>query len=308
MAFYIGRKILGLIVVLIGVTILSFIFSNISPVDPAQAYVMKNIPNPTQEQIEAVREELGLNLPIYEQYYNWLINCLKGDFGKSLTTRNYVIEDIFKKLPATLLIVGMAMLWIVLITFPVALICAIKKDNVLDHAVRIVSIIGVSIPSFWLGFLLLLAFAVFIPIFVVVDFGSLRSLILPSLTIAVPVICSLTRMLRSTILSNLNQDYVLYAKARGLSNSTIMFKYVLKNSLPPVITALCQSFGYMIAGSAIVESVFSWPGLGSHLVNAIFGRDLPTINGAVLILAVIFVICNLFADLVNNLINPRISI
>lgn len=294
--------------VLIGVTILSFIFSNISPVDPAQAYVMKNIPNPTQEQIEAVREELGLNLPIYEQYYNWLINCLKGDFGKSLTTRNYVIEDIFKKLPATLSIVGMAMLWIVLITFPVALICAVKKDSVLDHAVRIVSIIGVSIPSFWLGFLLLLVFAVFIPIFVVVDFGSLRSLILPSLTIAVPVICSLTRMLRSTILSNLNQDYVLYAKARGLSNSTIMFKYVLKNSLPPVITALCQSFGYMIAGSAIVESVFSWPGLGSHLVNAIFGRDLPTINGAVLILAVIFVICNLFADLVNNLINPRISI
>ncbi len=308
MIFYIGRRILGLLIVLIGVTILSFIFSSISPVDPAQAYVMKNIPNPTQEQIEAVREELGLNLPIYEQYYNWLINCLKGDFGKSLTTRNYVIEDIFKKLPATLSIVGMAMLWIVLITFPVALICAVKKDSALDHAVRIVSIIGVSIPSFWLGFLLLLAFAVFIPIFVVVDFGSLRSLILPSLTIAVPVICSLTRMLRSTILSNLNKDYVVYAKARGLSNSTIMSKYVLRNSLPPVITALCQSFGYMIAGSAIVENVFSWPGLGNHLIHAIFGRDLPTINGAVLILAVIFVICNLLADLVNNLINPRISI
>ncbi|MCG8538479.1 MAG: ABC transporter permease [Clostridia bacterium] len=303
---YISNRLIGLIIVLIGVTVLTFIFSNISTVDPAEAFARRNILNPTPMQIEELREEMGLNLPVYRQYFHWMGESMKGNLGISLLTKNPVSADIAKKMPATLSIVGMAFFWIVVITLPISILSAVKQNGVFDHVARVITIFGISMPNFWLGFIMLIAFAVVVPIFNVVDYGNFKSIILPSLTLAIPVISSSIRLFRATILLNMNKDFVTYAKARGISKTNIIWKHILKNSLPPMITLMCQNLGYMIAGSAIVESVFSWPGIGSHLVEAIVGRDLPTINGCVLVIAVIFVLSNLFADVVNIMLNPKI--
>lgn len=306
MIIYVYKRLKGLVIVLIGVSILSFVFANISSVDPAEAYARRHISNPTSDQIEKIREDMGLNLPLHKQYLHWLKNSLRGDLGQSLLTRNPVSADIAEKLPATLSIVGVAFFWIILMTLPVSIVSAMKKDSFFDHLMRMITIIGISIPNFWLGFIMLVAFAIVIPVFHVVDYGNLKSLILPSLTLAIPIISSSIRLFRATILSNMHKDYITYAKARGLSQNAIVWKHVMKNSMPPMVTVFCQHLGYMIAGSAIVESVFSWPGIGRHLVDAIIARDLPTINGCVLVIAVIFVLCNLLADVLNSILNPQI--
>ena len=305
MLIYLRSRLMSLIIVLAGVTILSFVLANISTVDPAEAFARRSMLNPTPAQIEEIREKMGLNLPVYQQYINWLGAAVKGDLGISLLTRNPVSADIAEKMPATLSIAGLALLWIVIITVPLSILSAINKDSFFDHALRMVTILGVSMPNFWLGFILLVALAVMLPFFQVADYGNLRSLILPSLTLAIPMASASIRLLRATILANMQMDYVTYAKARGISKADIIWKHVLKNSLPPMITIFFQYSGYLIAGSAIVEIVFSWPGIGSHLVNAIIGRDLPTINGCVLVIAVIFVFCNSLADVLNGWLNPK---
>ncbi len=302
---YIRNRLLGLIVVLLGVTILTFVFSNISSVDPAEAYALRHILNPTPNQIAAIRTEMGMDLPLYRQYINWIGGCLQGDLGTSLITKNPVSADIAHKMPATLKVVMMAFFWVVIFTLPVSILAAVYKDSIFDNIAKFITIVGISIPNFWLGFILLVAFAVNIPLFKVVGYGDFKSLILPSLTIAIPISSMSIRLFRATILSNMNQDFVIYAQARGIPKARIIWGHVVKNSLPPMITVFCQYLGYMIAGSAIVESVFSWPGIGSHLVSAIVGRDLPTINGCVLVIAVIFTLLNLLADLLNIVINPK---
>lgn len=301
------KKIVELIIILIGVSILSFAFSNVSSIDPAEAFTRRNIVNPSEEQINEIRHKMGYDEPMYMQYIHWFKNCLKGDFGTSLVTQNPVLEDILGKLIATLTIVGMAFIWIVLFTILLSVLTAINKDSIADHIIRIITIFGISLPSFWLGFLLLTLFAITFSVFKVVDYGGIKSIILPSITLAVPIISSSVRVLRATILSNLSKDYVLYARARGLPLRKIIFRHVLKNALPPTITLFFQNIGFMIGGSAIVESVFSWPGLGNYFVNAILGRDLPAINGCVLIIATIFIICNFIAEFINIILNPHMK-
>ena len=304
---YIRKRFLNLIFVLIGVTLLSFFLSNLSSVDPAEAFARRNMLNPNPAQIEELRQEMKLDLPLYQQYFNWIKNSLQGDLGISLITRNPVSLDIAHRLPVTMQLVGLSFFWIVLLSVPISVLSAVKKNSLFDHLTRAVTILGISVPNFWLGFLLLLVFAVTFPVFRVVDQGSLRSLILPSLALAIPIASSSVRLFRATILSNLNRDYVIYAKARGIGNRQILWGHVLKNSLPPMITMFCQYLGYMVAGSAVVESIFSMKGIGMHLVDAIIGRDLPTINGCVLVIALLFVFFNTLADLINIRLNPRMS-
>ncbi|MDF2922811.1 MAG: nickel transporter permease [Paenibacillaceae bacterium] len=299
------KRLVSFLLVLAGVTLLSFCLSAISAVDPAEAFARRSFLQPTPEKIAEIRREMGLDQPLYRQYYDWIKSSVQGDLGTSLLTRNPVAADIARKLPVTLELVAAAMLWIVLITVPVSVTAAVKKDSLFDRVVSVLTIAGISLPNFWLGFLLLLVFAVIFPVFPVVSGGGLPGLILPSLTLALPIASASIRLFRATILSNLNKDYVMYAKARGLSDTRIIWGHVLKNSLPPMVTMFSQYMGYMIAGSAIAESIFSRKGLGLHLISAIVGRDLPTINGCVLVIALIFVACGLAADLINLLLNPR---
>jgi ABC-type dipeptide/oligopeptide/nickel transport system permease component len=304
---YVRTRLPRLLVVLLGVSVLSFLLATLSPVDPAEAFARRSMLNPAPEQIEEIRTSMGLHLPVYRQYLNWLGDCLRGDLGVSLMTRNPVGEDIAVKLPETLKLTGLAMLWIVMITVPVSILCAIYRGGWFDHAVRILTMTGISLPNFWLGFVLLLLFAVAVPIFKVADYGNFRSLILPSLSLALPAAASMIRMFRATLLSNMNQDYVEYAKARGVPDSRIMRRHVLGNSLPPFITLFVQYLGYMIAGSAVVENLFSWNGIGTHLVNAIIARDLPSINGCVLVIALFIVVFNMIADAINVWLNPQLA-
>jgi ABC-type dipeptide/oligopeptide/nickel transport system permease component len=299
------KRLVHLFIVLFGVTFISFLLSKISPVDPAEAFALRVTRNPSPEIIEEIRVDMGLHLPVYQQYIRWLGNCLRGDLGISLMTKNPVSADIARKLPETLKLVGMALMWIVVSSVPASLVSSVRKNSFFDRLIRGLTILGISIPSFWLGFLFLLLFAITLPLFKVVDYGSIKSLILPSLVLAIPASSSFTRVFRATILSNLNKDYVVYAKARGISGGRIIVAHVLKNSLPPMVTLFCQYLGLLIAGSAIVENVFSLQGMGAHLLNSVMARDLPAINGCVLLVAIIFVVCSMLADSINTLLNPR---
>jgi len=299
------KKIISLLAVLIGVSILSFMMANISTIEPAEAIARRAYSNPTQEQIAKIRLEKGLDRPIAVQYIDWFSSSLQGDLGTSYQTNQPVVGEMADKLKATLSLTGAALFWVVIFVVPLSILSATEKNRFWDHLIRGITVLGISIPSFWLGFLLLIAFAISLPIFKVVDYGNINSLILPSITLALPVICSSVRILRATLLKNMKQDYVIYAKSRGLSSSRIMWKHILKNSLPPVVTIFFQNIGMMIAGSAIVETVFSWPGLGSYFVSSIINRDLPVINGCVLVFALIFVLANTVGELTNRMLNPR---
>ncbi len=265
------KRLISLAIVLFGVTVLSFLLANLSLVDPAEAYARQHLLHPTAEQIDKIRTELGLDRPIYQQYFFWLGNSLTGDLGTSYLTRNPVTADIAKKLPLTLLLVGMSMLWVIGLTLPLGMLSALKKNSLFDHVVRGFTILGNSLPNFWLGFLFLLLFAVTIPVIRVVDYGNLKSLILPSLVLAIPVASLSIRLFRATLLSNLAQDYVIYAKARGIAKRRILWVHVLRNSLPPLVMLFFQYIGHMIAGSAIVESIFFLAGHRHSLSGSDYG-------------------------------------
>ena len=257
------------LLVLFGITILTFIYTNLSPVDAAEALAVRRYSRPTPEQVELVREELGLDKPLIQQYGSWLWNALHGDFGNSYNTGRPIIEELTASLGPTITMASLALLFAAIFSF-----------------------------------MLLLAFSVQIPIFSIMGADSMKDFILPALALAIPVAAGNIRVFRSSLLEGYSQDFVLYARSRGVSERRIAFM-VSRFALPPLVTMLAQSFGFMIAGSAMVESVFSIPGIGSMLVTALNARDTITINACVLLTAAIFVLVNFIADLVNIALNPH---
>lgn len=309
MALNLVKRAAMVAVVLFGVSVLSFVLSALSPTDPAEAFARRTLlGGVTPEKIEEIRVQMGVDQPMPVQYLNWLRGVSRGDFGISLMSRKPVASDIVAYLPLTLKLSGLCLLLVALLSVPVAALCAARKNGVFDHIMRGVTVVGLSIPSFWLGFMLLLLFAVVIPVFKVVETGSgIRALLLPAFALAIPIASSSIRVFRATVLSEMNKDYVTYARARGLSARRVLWLHVMKNALPTMLTMLCQNFGYMIAGSAALETIFSLNGLGRYMVNAIIGRDLPAINGCVLTVAMIFVAMNALADILNAHIAPRMA-
>lgn len=288
------------------ISIISFFLANISSIDSAETIGHHLYGNPSQEQIENIRIEKGLDKPAPIQYIKWLQHALVGDLGISYQTSNPVLSDIKDKLFATVKLVIVSLFFIAVITIPLSLVSAYKKDTLIDKSIQVITILGISVPSFWLGYVLLSIFAIKLPIFKIVEYGNFRSLILPAATLAAPVISSSVKILRTTLLENSEQEYVTYARARGLSYKRILYAHILKNSLPPMITLFFQNIGMMIAGSVIVENVFSWPGLGAYFMSAIVNRDTPAITGCMLILGMIFVISNYVSESINHFLNPHI--
>ncbi|MGP1448246.1 MAG: ABC transporter permease [Filifactor alocis] len=300
------NKFFRLVLVLFMISIISFFLANISSIDSAETIGHHLYGNPSQEQIENIRIEKGLDKSAPIQYIKWLQHALVGDLGISYQTSNPVLSDIKDKLFATVKLVIVSLFFIAVITIPLSLISAYKKDTLIDKSIQVITILVISVPSFWLGYILLSIFAIKLPIFKVVEYGNFRSLILPSVTLAAPVISSSVKILRTTLLENSEQEYVTYARARGLSYKRILYAHILKNSLPPMITLFFQNIGMMIAGSVIVENVFSWPGLGAYFMSAIVNRDTPAITGCMLILGMIFVISNYISESINHFLNPHI--
>lgn len=301
---YILKKLVTFLIVALGVVTVSFSIQLFSNVDPAELLVRKQNVFATEEQIEIVREELGLNDPFHERYFNYIGGLFKGDLGISLINDEPVTDNIKEVLPVTVALVSMSMLWVVFFTIVFSVLSVIRKNGVIDNIIRVICIIGICVPSFWLALMLLVAFAIKIPIFNVISDGSFKSLVLPSLALSIPITGISIRVLRATIINELKSDYVTYAKARGFSNLQIIFGEVLRNALPASITLFAQYCAALFGVSALVESVFSIQGLGLYLMEASERMDIYSFSGAVLVAALLFVFFNILADIISGLICP----
>ncbi len=295
---------INFILVILSVVTLSFSLQLFTGTDPAEMLVRKNNVFATDEQVQSVRESLGLDAPFSERYVNYIKGVLHGDLGTAITNRKPVIENIANALPVTCIMILMAIVWVILFTVLIAAISVIRKDGIFDNVTRVLCIIGICVPSFWLALVLLAVFAVKIPLFHVIADGSFKSLILPSISMAVPIICIATRVLRASILNELKSDYVVYAKARGFSNSQIVYGQVLRNALPAAITLLAQYSAALFGTSALIERVFSIDGLGSYLIKSCEGMDIYGISGSILVCAILFVLFNTVADILSGIICP----
>lgn len=301
---YIQKRLLDFVVVLIGVSILSFLLLAFSGKDPAEAVARRANINASEELIETVRVEMGLDQPLPVRYVNWVKSLFTGDLGISIYSFRAISQDLSEYFPVTLALVGLAMVWVILLGVPVSLLCVRFRNGLVDHTARGMTMLGMCMPTFWLGFLLLLTFAVEIPIFKVTPEPGIKGYILPSFALAFPIACSFVRLFRSTLLSELSSDYVRYAKARGLSPGRILTHHVMRNALPPIVTLFCQYLGYLIAGSAVVESVFSIKGIGSYLIACVIAFDATSVATCIVIIAAIFVLANLAGDIINRLLCP----
>ncbi len=301
---YILRRLLMLFPVLFGVSILSFALIGLFGRDPAEVIARRTNIYATYEQIEAVRSEMGLDKPLPARYLAWLTGLFRGDVGISIHSFDPIMEDIRLYLPVSLRLVGMAMLWVVLLALPVSLLCARFPGSAADHAARVGSIVGLSFPTFWLGFLLLIAFAVKRPIFTVIPAPGVKGYILPSFALGLPVVAGFIRVFRASLLKEMGSDYALYARARGLTRGRILTCHAVRNALPPVVTMFCQYLGYLIAGAAVVENVFTLNGLGTYLVGCVAAADSTAVATCAVLVAFIFAAANLTGDLINRLLCP----
>ncbi len=293
-----------LAVVLFGVTLLTFFYTSLSPVDAAQALAVRRYTRPTEEQVTQVRQELGLDQPLIKQYTGWLTKAVKGDFGNSYNTGKPIIEELSASMRPTLKLAAMALLFTALLSIPLGVLSAARKGGFADKSIYLFGIVCMSVPNYWIGFMLMLAFAVHIPLFSIMGAENWKDFVLPALAIAIPTAAANIRVFRSSLLDGYNSDFVMYARTRGISEFKIA-GMVSRYALPPLVTLLAQSFGFTIAGSAMIEFVFSIPGVGSMLVTALSSRDTVTINACVLVIAVIFVAVNFLAEIVNTLLDPK---
>ncbi|MCY3835876.1 MAG: ABC transporter permease [Anaerolineaceae bacterium] len=308
---YIYQRLLLLIPMLLGVSIFTFGLLQIVPGDPITGTFGLDVENMDDSQIERLREQMGLNDPIPVQYLRYLGRLLQGDFGRSISTRRPVSVDLVERYPATLLLALASLLIVVTISIPLGVISARYRNSWVDHIAMLVSLFGVSMPNFWVGIMLILIFALYIPVFPSFGMrsgieGTFMSLVLPALTLGTSLAGFVTRLTRSSMLEVLSQDYMRTARAKGLTERASLIRHGLKNAFIPVITVLGLQFASLLSGSVVVERVFAWPGIGRFAVDAIARRDYPVIMGTVLIFATTFVFTNLILDILYVFFDPRI--
>jgi peptide/nickel transport system permease protein len=309
---YIVRRLLLLVPLLLAISLLTFLLINLAPGDPISSRFGLNLNRLEPERIEQIREELGLNDPLPVQYLRYLRNLLRGDLGRSLSTNQPVAQEILSRLPATIKLTLAAMLFVVLIAMPLGIVSAVRRGSLVDNLAMGVALLGVSMPSFWFGIMLMLLFSLKLSWFPSTGqgdgtpMGDLKALVLPALTLGVGLMGLVTRLTRSSMLEVLGQDYMRTAHAKGLSGTIVLLRHGLRNALIPVVTVLGLQFASLLGGAVIIETVFAWPGIGRLAVNAIWRRDYPVIMGTVLMFSLIFVITNLIVDVIYTIIDPRI--
>ena len=309
MKHYALRRLLQLIPILLAITFLSYGMIRLAGSDVVEQKMENTSGTVSQEMIDAAREELGLDKPFLVQYFTWLGNLLHGDMGTSYVSNRPVFTTFISKLPATLLLTVVSILLTVIISIPLGIWSAVKQNKATDYVIRTASFIGNSLPNFFVSLLLMYLFAIRLDWFPVISRGvSLQSVALPALTLAIAMSAKYLRQVRATVLDELSKDYVLGAKARGVKFSTTMTKSVLKASLVTIITLLTLSIGSLLGGTAIVESIFMWDGVGKMAVDAINMRDYPIIQAYVMWMAIIYVLVNLITDLSYRFLDPRIRL
>ncbi|HZW83843.1 MAG TPA: ABC transporter permease [Candidatus Deferrimicrobium sp.] len=329
---YIIKRILMLIPVLIGVSIIVFLIMRVFSPDPAPIVLGQHA---TQEAADAWRQVNGLNDPIYLQYWHYLKGALTGDLGTSYYTKLPVLKEIFTRFPATIELAVVAIILASIFGILIGVISAVKKNSIFDNAGMFLALIGVSMPIFWLGILLIILFSGTLhwlpsngrinPLlqpghitgFYLIDslatgnmsafMDALRHLVLPASALAMYSMAIITRMTRSSMLDTLQQDYIRTARAKGISESRVIYKHALRNGLIPIITVIGLQLGSLLGGAVLTETVFSWPGIGAYTVACILKSDFPVVQGVVLLVAAIFVLVNLLVDVIYAFIDPRIK-
>ena len=279
-----------------------------APSDSAEMKYVSMGMMPSSELLEKTREEMGLNDPVLIQYGRWLGNVLHGDLGESSKFGESVLTQMTRKLPMTLKLAGVSLVVVILISFPLGVLSAVKKNKTADYIIRFLSFFGVSMPNFWLALLLMYIFAVRLGWFKVVSTDSIGGMILPVATLTIPMISSYARQIRAALLEELNANYVIGARARGIPERRIIWGHVLPNAILPIITLLGLSVGHLLGGAAIIETIFSWQGIGNMVVEAIRVRDYPLIQGYVIWMAIIYVTVNLIVDISYRCLDPQIRL
>ena len=306
---YALKRLLQLIPILLAITFLSYGMMRIAGSDVVEQKMENTSGTVSQEMIDNARAELGLDKPFVVQYFTWLGNLLRGDMGTSYVSNKPVFSTFVSKLPATLLLTAVSILLTVLISIPLGIWSAVNQNTSTDYVIRTASFIGNSLPNFFVSLLLMYFFAIRLGWFPVISGGvSLQSVALPALTLAIAMSAKYLRQVRATVLDELSKDYVLGARARGVKFSTTLIKSVMKASLVTIITLLTLSIGSLLGGTAIVESIFMWDGVGKLAVDAINMRDYPIIQAYVMWMAIIYVVVNLITDLSYHFLDPRIRL
>jgi ABC-type dipeptide/oligopeptide/nickel transport system permease component len=328
------ERLLHLVPVLLGVSVIVFLMITLTPGDPVE--IMLGDQKVTPEQEAALRRDMGLDRPLLERFGIFLGNALQGDFGLSFFHRRPVGEVIAERLPATIELSLVALLIALLTAIPLGVLAAVRKNTILDRIATVGSLLGVSMPGFWFGILLIMLFAVQLQVLPVsgrigyaaevpaithlllVDtllarrldsfVDALAHILLPAITLALPMAAILMRVTRSSMLEVLRADYITFAEAKGLSRARILGRHALKNALIPTVTVAALETGSLLGGNMIVETVFGWPGLGRLVVESIFARNYPLVQAAVLLYAVTYVLLNFFADILYTFLNPRVRL
>jgi peptide/nickel transport system permease protein len=311
MGRYLVKRLLSVIPTVFGISLVVFFMIHLVPGDAVDVLLGTS---QTPESAEALRTLFGLDQPLHEQYLTWLGHLIRGDFGTSLRTGQTVIHMIWVRFPITLELAVAAMLVSLLIAIPAGIIAALKPNTLIDYVLTVLSFLGLSTPSFWLGTLLIILFAIVIPVLPPAGFVSLRedpaqnlkSLILPAFTLGTGLAAVVMRMTRAALLDVIRQDYIKTAQAKGLRERAVVLHHALKNAFIPVLTTIGLQVGYLLGGTVIIEQIFSWPGVGRLTLDAVLQRDYPLVQGTVMLFAFGFIVVNIVVDVLYAVFNPQI--
>ncbi|MBK7386476.1 MAG: ABC transporter permease [Methanothrix sp.] len=291
------------------VSVISFSLIFLAPGDPAVVLLTSPEGSPSQEAIEKFKVRMGMDQPVYIQYLNWLNRLIHGDLGYSYISNQPVADRIMRCFQATLKLSILSMIISLVISIPLGIIAAVRSNTIIDDFCRLGALIGVSIPNFWQAFIFIMIFSIYLDWLPVAGYGhggDLMHMILPATVLGTSSAAMTTRLMRSSLLEAMNQDYIITARAKGLPERVVIGRHALRNALIPVVTMLALSFGFLLNGSVVIEWIFGWPGIGGLVVDSIYKRDYTMIQGSVLFIAAIFVTLNLIVDISYTYLDPRI--
>jgi peptide/nickel transport system permease protein len=304
-------RLVALVPMLLALSVLSFALVHVIPGDPALVIMGGE---GTPQAVEELRHQLGLDRPLHVRYLEWLAQIARGDLGQSLYNKTRVSEELVWRMPTTLALVGLALLFSVAIGVPAGLLSAAYRNRWIDHAARLLTLVSLSLPSFWLGLMLIIFFSLWLDLLPIIGYEPITEgfwkaipyLILPSLALGTYLAALLTRLTRSSMLEVLSQDYVRTARAKGLRDRAVLMRHALRNALIPIVTVIGINVGILLGGSAVIETVFVLPGVGQLVVRSLYNRDLPVIQGLILYVAVVYVLVNLLVDVLYTYLDPRL--
>ena len=308
MGAYLARRLATLPLLLLGISAVSFALLNLAPGDPAEIVLRQRNPGqlPSPAAVSVMRVELGLDAPLPTQYARWVFRALAGDLGHSYVTERPVAAQLARRTVPTALLTAAALALALLVAVPMGILSAHRRGSAVDTIARLAALVGAAAPSYALAYGLIILFAVKLSWLPALGYGSPAQVLLPAITLSLAPMAQLMRLIRASMLETLGQDYIRTARAKGLSERAVAFRHALRNALLPAIGAIGVNLGYLLSGAVIVETIFSWPGLGQLMVDAALGRDYPVVQGFVTYIAVVALLVNLAADVALRIADPRL--